>query len=226
MYEANYVPFGPPHGESGSEEFRYTGKREDPSGLYYFGARYYDPETGRFITEDPVTGSLNDPQGLNRYVYCRNNPHKYVDSDGRLGHIAAGAIAGFFVNTIYYTVTRIESIGTGEFSKGIVKAAVTGTISGAITAATAGLVPSRASFFTEAALKYAGNTIASSVSSIVELGMDVGFGDVTRESFSRQIGHTTIEVSISNPVETLMDIGLSHADVGEFRTALITETAS
>ena len=37
---------------------------------------------GRFITEDPITGSLDDPQGLNRYVYCRNNPLKYIDPDG------------------------------------------------------------------------------------------------------------------------------------------------
>jgi len=98
VYETNYVPFGPAHGESGSEEFKYTGKHEDPSGLYYFGARCYDPETGRFITEDPVTGSLDDPQGLNRYVYCRNNPHKYVDPDGKLAiQIGYGGTAGLHV---------------------------------------------------------------------------------------------------------------------------------
>ena len=49
-----HVPFGPDQNESGSEEFKYTGKRQGSSGLYYFGARYYDPEVGRFITEDPV----------------------------------------------------------------------------------------------------------------------------------------------------------------------------
>jgi hypothetical protein len=32
IYDTNYIPFGPAHGESGSEEFKYTGKREDPSG--------------------------------------------------------------------------------------------------------------------------------------------------------------------------------------------------
>ena len=68
--------------ECGCEEFKYTGKHEDPSGLYYFGARFYDPETGRFITEDPFHGYLTDPQSQNWYVYCRNNPLKFVDSDG------------------------------------------------------------------------------------------------------------------------------------------------
>jgi RHS repeat-associated protein len=51
IYSSNYQPFGVGHGESGSEEFRYTGKPEDDaSGLYYYGARYYDPSTARFIT--------------------------------------------------------------------------------------------------------------------------------------------------------------------------------
>lgn len=62
VYETNYVPFGPEHGESGNEEYKYTGKHQDSSGLYYFGARYYDPEVGRFITEEPVKEKLSDPQ--------------------------------------------------------------------------------------------------------------------------------------------------------------------
>ena len=68
--------------ESGSEDYRYTGKPEDPSGLYYYGARYYDPLIGRFTTRDTVFGGLGDPQSQNRYAYCRNNPHKYIDPTG------------------------------------------------------------------------------------------------------------------------------------------------
>ena len=67
VYEPNYEPYGPGSGESGSEDYRYTGKREDLTGLYYFGARYYDPATGRFTTMDTVFGDLSDPQSLNRY---------------------------------------------------------------------------------------------------------------------------------------------------------------
>ena len=79
----NYEPFGSSSGESGSEDYRYTGKPVDVTGLYYFGARYYDPDSGRFTTRDTVFGHLNDPQSQNRYVYCLNNPHKYVDPDGK-----------------------------------------------------------------------------------------------------------------------------------------------
>ena len=74
IYDTNYVPFGPDQDESDSEEFKYTGKQEDPTELYYYGARYYDPETGKFITEDPVKGKLSDPQSQNRYVVYEFNP--------------------------------------------------------------------------------------------------------------------------------------------------------
>ena|GEM_PF-5407958 len=50
--------------------------------MYYYGARYYDPAIGRFTTRDPKRGNLMNPQSLNPYVYCVNNPMKYIDPDG------------------------------------------------------------------------------------------------------------------------------------------------
>ena len=55
------------------------------TGLYYVGARYYDAETGRFISPDDV--SYLDPEsinGLNRYAYCFNNPVMYSDGSGHV----------------------------------------------------------------------------------------------------------------------------------------------
>ncbi len=46
-------------------------------GLIYFNARYYDPTTGRFLTEDPSR------QGVNWYAYCGNNPVNRTDPTGR-----------------------------------------------------------------------------------------------------------------------------------------------
>jgi len=84
VFASNYQPFGVNSGKSGSEEFLYTGKPSDDStGLYYFGARHYLPEIGSFITEDTHPATLSDPQTLNVYAYCRNNPLKYVDPNGR-----------------------------------------------------------------------------------------------------------------------------------------------
>jgi len=51
-----------------SEKYKYTGKEKDATDLYYFGAHYYDPTIGRFITRDPKRGNIMNPQTLNPYV--------------------------------------------------------------------------------------------------------------------------------------------------------------
>ena len=51
--------------------------------LYYLQARYYDPDTGRFISPDALLVAGNDYiQGMNRYAYCYNNPVMYSDPSG------------------------------------------------------------------------------------------------------------------------------------------------
>ena len=55
----------------------FTGKDYDASGLIYFNARYYDPTTGRFLTEDPSC------KGVNWYAYCENDPINKTDPTGR-----------------------------------------------------------------------------------------------------------------------------------------------
>ena len=52
---------------------------DDESGLSYFGGRYYDSKLGRFITADTIVPYASDPQSLNRYSYCRNNPINLID---------------------------------------------------------------------------------------------------------------------------------------------------
>ena len=63
-------------GEDGSLEW-YTDKEwDEEAGLYYFNARWYDPELGRFLTEDPIRDQDN------WYVYCGNNPLSRIDQTG------------------------------------------------------------------------------------------------------------------------------------------------
>ena len=78
-----YHPFGEPSTEEGEEHYLFTEKEKDETGLYYYGARYYDPDLGRFLTRDPYIGKLVKPQSLNQYTYCYNNPLLFVDPDGR-----------------------------------------------------------------------------------------------------------------------------------------------
>ena len=92
-----YMPFGGEALETGDAKarYRFTGKQKDNSGLYYYGARYYDDQLGRFMAADSVLPNVYDPQQLNRFAYVRNNPVKLVDPDG---HAAIAAIAlGAFI---------------------------------------------------------------------------------------------------------------------------------
>ncbi|MBE3049901.1 RHS repeat-associated core domain-containing protein, partial [Candidatus Bathyarchaeota archaeon] len=84
---ATYKPFGTPVSASGTEKVGYAGELIDSAagtspGLYYIGARWMDPELGRFVSMDSDLGRLSAPQTQNRYVYCVNNPLKFVDPTG------------------------------------------------------------------------------------------------------------------------------------------------
>ena len=84
--ETYYYPFGETQYNSGDvTNYKYTGQEEDPeTGLYYYGARYYDPVIGRFISPDSIVQAPEDPQTLNRFSYCVNNPIIYTDPNGHI----------------------------------------------------------------------------------------------------------------------------------------------
>ncbi|MBI4743534.1 MAG: RHS repeat-associated core domain-containing protein, partial [Actinobacteria bacterium] len=82
----NYEAFGNIISQTGTATNNYkfsTKNLDDDSNLYYFGARYYDPEIGRFITKDPDGGDVKNPLSLNPYIYANDNPVNMVDPDGR-----------------------------------------------------------------------------------------------------------------------------------------------
>jgi RHS repeat-associated protein len=80
-----YKPFGRDRYGSGvvPTTYRFTSQRlEDGLGLYYYGARWYDPGLGRFIQADTIVPDAGDPKDFDRYAYVRNNPLRYTDPSG------------------------------------------------------------------------------------------------------------------------------------------------
>jgi RHS repeat-associated protein len=80
----SYFSFGAVRFSTGSlpTDKKFTGQELDSTGLYYYGARYYDPVIGRFISADTIVPDPANPQSLNRYSYCFNNPLNYTDPSG------------------------------------------------------------------------------------------------------------------------------------------------
>jgi RHS repeat-associated protein len=84
-----YHPFGTAayrstaDAEVPARRYRYTGKeRDEETGLYYHGARFYVAWLGRWLSPDPI--GLRD--GPNRFVYSRDNPVRFVDPLGTDSH--------------------------------------------------------------------------------------------------------------------------------------------
>jgi len=102
-------------------QYRFSGKEQDLSGLYYFGARYYNTELGRFITPDNGVPSTFDPQTLNRYSFARNNPVVYIDQNGECIDIMYYLIAAM---AIYNGIqngwqSALVTLGTAAISYGV-----------------------------------------------------------------------------------------------------------
>ena len=63
-----------------AEQYGYSGREADASGLDYYRARYYDPDTGQFLQRDPIGLS----GGINDYTYASGNPVMRVDPSGTI----------------------------------------------------------------------------------------------------------------------------------------------
>ena len=115
--------------------FRYRGYYYDTeTGLYYLQTRYYDPITGRFISQDSV--EYADPEtinGLNLYAYCGNNPVMRVDPTGTLFlSLLIAALVGAAISSLVSIGTQLAT--TGEVNWGQVGiSALFGAVSGMLS---------------------------------------------------------------------------------------------
>ncbi len=74
---------GPVSADNDVSPMHYTGyERDSETGNYHSWFRYYNPRLQRFMTTDPLSGDIGDPQSLNKFGYVENNPVNWTDPLG------------------------------------------------------------------------------------------------------------------------------------------------
>ena len=91
---------------------------DETTGLYYLNARYYNPEDGRFLSEDTYRGETNEPDTQHLYAYCADNPVNYVDPSGHKSMACIYYNAGHNLtkqakNSPYYLNKSVKFKGVG-----------------------------------------------------------------------------------------------------------------
>jgi RHS repeat-associated protein len=96
--------------EVSAKRYRYIGKEKDEeTGLYYAGSRYYAAWLGRWTAADPT--GLSD--GPNIYQYSRNNPINFYDPSGNWGIPSLDDIKSFGTGLKERTVEKVGNLANG-----------------------------------------------------------------------------------------------------------------
>ena len=110
-----YEPYGKTTqtGAADPNPQQYTGRENDGTGLYYYRNRYYSPQTGRFISEDPIGWASGQ---TNAYAYVNGNPVSLYDPFG-FWSVSGSVYGGFGVQVTVYgdgsapTASSITGVG-------------------------------------------------------------------------------------------------------------------
>ena len=196
-----YYPFGRTQTATPQAPFqvsrRFTGQVFDAeSGLYYYNARYYDPELGRFIQPDTEFSDFGNPQSYNRYSYCVNNPLRYNDPSG---HDPAFSSVGMFQSLSVEQEVAASRAGA-PVAVGLMVATVTGGMAAPL------LVAAGAS---SAFVAVGSGIIAGGSGDLASQGTQIGLG--MRTSINGQ------EVAVNSLVGGVLSGGASK--IGSFGAA-------
>jgi RHS repeat-associated protein len=111
-----YDSFGN-NGGSARTRYGYTGRERDPdTGMLYYRARFYDPQVGRFLSEDPIGFRGGEPSF---YIYVHNDPLRFRDPLGLrrcnpiVGGIVGGLVGGLAGTAIGAAVGGLGGAGIG-----------------------------------------------------------------------------------------------------------------
>jgi RHS repeat-associated protein len=124
------------HSNTQRTPYLFTGKElDEETNLYYYGARYYDPQTSAWQSADPILsayldgngdgGGVYDSLNINLYAYSGQNPTTFTDPDGRQKRVryfsspyakrarawrALGNVGGRNLATVEYTVLATGAV--------------------------------------------------------------------------------------------------------------------
>lgn len=128
--EITYDGYGLPKMISGPDDF--TPKYEQrqwgsDTGLYYFGARYYDPVTARFLTPDSSPGgsSYLEADVMNRFAFELNNPVNRIDPTGHMASWVAGLLIGVTILVVGVAIVATAGAAAAALAPALVAGAAT-----------------------------------------------------------------------------------------------------
>jgi len=124
-----YRAFGEQRYSSGTTptDYRYTGQLEQATiGLYYYGARWYDPALGRFTQPDTIVPlESQGVQAWDRYAYVNNSPMNHTDPTGHMSDDRGCYIDGCYTDQDLIDIDYFEASHSIQYSLAEIIRAIT-----------------------------------------------------------------------------------------------------
>ena len=194
----SYKPYGEAlvdeHATSFESPWKFNGKELDSeTGLYYYGARYYEPVLALWYGVDALAENLSS---YSPYVYCYDNPIKVVDHDGNIGIIGAivGAASDYAIQVTCNVIEKGWS--TESFTDVDVKSIL---ISGAAGAVGAGLssIATKAAKVTRIAKGVTeASTTGKAITGAYHIGADVASSAIGQTMQSGEIDENSLMIDV------------------------------
>lgn len=117
-----FKPFGAidsetvsPNGNAARRRYFAGHPGQEETGLNYMKARWMDPQTGTFLSVDPVVPAYDDPQSLNAYAYARNNPISAADPTGQAWYFVDSYVTGDGMSVVTVHTNSAAAAGAAWF---------------------------------------------------------------------------------------------------------------